>query len=88
MVTTTYDDPTLPPRYIVDYYRQAYARVHKREPQCRYIGNHWYNVNGETVHRAMLMDEITRLRMLAQENSVSAADKSMIQRLIARLRRS
>jgi hypothetical protein len=83
-----YDDPTTPPRYIVEDYRQAYTRVHNREPQCRYMGNHWYHVNGETVHRAMLTDEILRLRGLAQQSSVSKTDKSVIQRLIARLRRS
>jgi hypothetical protein len=80
------DDPTLPPRYIVEDYRQAYKRVNKREPQCRYIGNHWYNVNGETVHRAELMNEIARLRDLAQRATLMHTDRSMISRLIARLR--
>jgi hypothetical protein len=81
---TTYDDPTIPPRYIVEGYRKAYARVHRREPQCRYIGNHWYNVNGETVHRATLTDEIARLRTLDQRSG--RADRSVIQRLIDKLR--
>ena len=82
----TYDDPSLPPRYIVEGYRKVYQRVHDREPQCRYIGNHWYNVNGETVHRATLMDEIARLRALARKPTAINAEKSVIQRLIARLR--
>jgi hypothetical protein len=81
-----YDDPSIPPRYIVEGYRQAYRRIHDREPQCRYIGNHWYNVNGETVHRATLMDEIARLRGLARRPYVINADKSVVQRLIAKLR--
>lgn len=84
----TYDDPTIPPRYIVEGYRKAYKSIHEREPQCRYIGNHWYNVNGETVHRAMLMDEIARLRSLipAPPPKPAGAEKSVIQRLIAKLR--
>ena len=82
----TYDDPTIPPRYIVEGYRKAYSRVHSRDPQCRYIGNHWYNVNGETVHRATLMDEINRLRYLGQRGNGGRADRSAIQRLIDKLR--
>lgn len=87
-MTTTMigDDPTLPPRYVVEDYRKAYKRVNKRDPQCRYIGNHWYNVNGETVHRAELMNEIARLRDLAQRTTLMNTDRSMISRLISRLR--
>ena len=83
---TTYNDPTIPPRYIVEGYRKAYARIHSREPQCRYIGNHWYNVNGETVHRATLTDEIARLRNLDQRDNSGRPDRTIIQRLIDRLR--
>ncbi|MFO7321031.1 MAG: hypothetical protein DIU68_004830 [Chloroflexota bacterium] len=86
MTMLTYDDPTIPPRYIVDGYRKAYQSVHAREPQCRYIGNHWYIVNGETVHRAMLIDEIARLRSLMPAPKPPNAEKSVIQRLIAKLR--
>ncbi len=81
-----FDDPTIPPRYIVEGYRQAYARIHEREPICRYIGNHWYNVNGETVHRTTLMEEIMRLRSIAPRGRFVGADKSVVQRLISRLR--
>ncbi|MFQ3567737.1 MAG: hypothetical protein SNJ59_12140 [Aggregatilineales bacterium] len=80
------DDPTLPPRYVVDNYRRAYRGVHGREPAVRYMGNHWYFVNGETVHRLTLIDEIARLRDLSQKTHLSRADKSIIQRLINRLR--
>ena len=81
------DDPTLPPRYVVENYRRAYMQVNRREPFVRYMGNHWYNVNGETVHRATLMEEIARLRSQSQRRiNVAKADKSVIQRLIARLR--
>jgi hypothetical protein len=80
------DDPTLPPRYVVDNYRRAYRSVHGREPAVRYMGNHWYFVNGETVHRLTLIDEIARLRDLSQKTHLGRADKSIIQRLINRLR--
>lgn len=86
MTTVFCDDPTIPPRYVVEDYRKAYARVNRREPQCRYIGNHWYNVNGETVHRAELMGEIARLRDLAQRTTLMTTDRSIISRLISRLR--
>jgi len=81
------DDPTLPPRYVVENYRRAYTVVNGREPFVRYMGNHWYNVNGETVHRSTLMEEIARLRTLSQRQTISTkTDKSVIHRLIARLR--
>ena len=83
---TTYDDPTIPPRYIVEGYRKAYARIHRRDPQCRYLGNHWYSVNGETVHRATLTGEITRLRSMEQRAGGGSGDRSVIQRLIDKLR--
>ncbi|MEO8395346.1 MAG: hypothetical protein ABI700_20290 [Chloroflexota bacterium] len=81
------DDPTLPPRYVVENYRRAYTVINGREPFVRYMGNHWYNVNGETVHRSTLMEEIARLRTLSQRQTIVAnTDKGVIHRLIARLR--
>ena len=80
------DDPTVPPRYVIEDYRKAYVRVNRREPQCRYVGNHWYNVNGETVHRAELMCEIARLRDLGQRASFINTERSVVSLLIARLR--
>lgn len=83
-------DEHTPPRYVAEIYRQTFLRIHQHEPQCLYLGNHWYNVNGELVHRAMLMDEIVRLQELlesvAPRRSLITADKSIIKRLIARLR--
>lgn len=81
-----YDDPTLPPRYVVDSYRRAYESVHGRQPAVRYMGNHWYSVNGETVHRITLMEEINRLGVLTQKQRTMRTDKNVIQRLIGRLR--
>ena len=84
---TVADDPTLPPRYVVENYRRAYTTINGREPFVRYMGNHWYNVNGETVHRTTLMQEIARLRNQSQRSiNIAKAEKSVIQRLIARLR--
>ena len=81
------DDPTLPPRYVVENYRRAYSTINGRDPYVRYMGNHWYQVNGETVHRSTLMEEIARLRTQSQRQNIKAhTDKSVIQRLINRLR--
>ncbi|MDK3158909.1 hypothetical protein FBR02_19105 [Anaerolineae bacterium CFX9] len=81
------DEPMFPPRYMVDTYRQAYASVHGRDPSVRYMGNHWYSVNGETVHRATLMEEITRLRDLSEQaRRPRWQDKGVINRLISKLR--
>jgi hypothetical protein len=86
-VTTAVIDPTLPPRYVMDSYKRAFAGVHGREPVVRYMGNHWYHVNGETVHRLTLIEEISRLRELGQVVERPRPEKSLIQRLIAGLRR-
>ena len=80
------DDPTLPPRYVVENYRRAYAVVNGREPFVRYMGNHWYYVNGETVHRLTLMEEIGRLRAMPSKQPFRRTERSIVQRLIDRLR--
>ncbi|GEM_PF-529229 len=97
-MATVYDDPTLPPRYVVEHYRKVYHTLYRREPLVRYMGNHWFYVDGETVHRKTLLDEIARLRALTQQaqtqqrvsqlryDSATKKDKGVIKRLIDRLR--
>lgn len=83
------DEPTLSnPHYIAESYCQAYKLAHGQEPHVRYLGNHWFNVNGETAHRQMVIDEIARLRDLAVRKRIIATEKSVVQKLIARLRRA
>lgn len=83
-----HDDPTMPPRYVIEHYRKAYNSIHKRDPLVRYMGNHWYYVNGETVHRKTLLEEVARLCDQAErEVARLSPDKSLIQRLIAKLRK-
>lgn len=80
-------NPTLTPQQIIDSYQRAYRHVHGQEPQVNHLFAEWYQVNGETVHRITLFGEITRLRGLAQHHRVTSTDKTLVQRLIARLRR-
>jgi hypothetical protein len=72
---------------VVDTYRKAYVGCYKCEPAIRYVGNHWYQVNGETVHRVTLMEEIARLRSVNQKQHLLKGDRSLINRLIDKLRR-
>jgi len=60
------DDRTLTPGLILELYCEHYVRVYKRAPIARYMGNHWYNINGETVHRTVVMEEIDRLHALTR----------------------
>lgn len=85
---TVVDETTLPPRYVVEHYRQAYSRLNGCEPNVRYLGNQWFSVNGETVHRSMVLSEIERLNALAlaHAHSLQRSNKSVIQKLIARLK--
>ncbi len=85
-MTYTVSDATVKPKQVLDAYRRAYQMVHHREPHVVHLFDDWYQVNGETVHRLALFGEITRLRELSQKHRVSTTDKSVIQRLIARLR--
>ncbi|MEZ4671917.1 MAG: hypothetical protein R3E39_28770 [Anaerolineae bacterium] len=87
------DATTLTPHSIIDAFQRAYRQVYGRDAQVVHMFAEWYQVNGETVHRVTLFGEISRLRGLAQyqrqqhqERAVN--DKSVIQRLIARLRRA
>jgi hypothetical protein len=85
-------DENTPSRHLVDFYRQSFTRIHHRPPYCRYLGNKWFDVNGEMVHRSMLIEEIERLCDLYESTpeylrNVHTTDKSVITRLIARLRR-
>jgi hypothetical protein len=89
MYTSTSDnnDVTLAPKHIIENYRRAYKQVHGKDPHITHVFAEWYQVNGETVHRVTLFGEITRLRGLAQRQRFPA-DKSIVQRLIAKLRGS
>jgi hypothetical protein len=88
MINTVHlsEEAALAPREVIENYRRAYKSVNGREPHVRYAGNYWYFVNNEAVHHAMLVDEIARLRDLMQKQTLLSADKSIIHRLISRLR--
>ncbi|MCA9913962.1 MAG: hypothetical protein H6671_07350 [Anaerolineaceae bacterium] len=80
-------DTTLSPQAIMESFYHAYRAVNKQEPRVTHMFAEWYQVNGETVHRLTLLNEISRLRGIAnQQRLASAADKSLIQRLITKLR--
>ena len=86
-----YNGATLTPRHIVDAFQRAYRQMYGREAQVVHMFAEWYTVNGETVHRMTLFSEISRLSELARVQAAQrkpAPDRSMVQRLIARLRRA
>ncbi len=80
------ENASVNPQYVMDAFHRAYYLVHKRDPQIAHLFDDWYQVNGETIHRLTLFHEITRLRDLAQKHRLASADKTVVQRLIARLR--
>ncbi|MCB9450394.1 MAG: hypothetical protein H6672_03090 [Anaerolineaceae bacterium] len=88
MVTTPENnDQTLSPKAIMESFYYAYRAVHQEDPKITHMFAEWYQVNGETVHRLALMNEIARLRDIANQQRLSSrADRSIIQRLITRLR--
>ncbi|MBL8117548.1 MAG: hypothetical protein J0L63_21055 [Anaerolineae bacterium] len=84
-----HDGATLTPQHIIDTFQRAYRRVYNRDAQVVHLFAEWYRVNGEIVHRVTLFGEITRLRELAKQQEQqrrAVPDRTMIQRLIAKLR--
>ncbi len=79
---------TISPNEIIEHYQRAYKQVNGQEPQVIHMFAEWYQVNGEMVHRLTLFGEISRLRSLAQQQRLAKTDKSIVQRLIAKLRKS
>ncbi len=83
---------TLPTDEVLEDYWQVFVMVYAQEPKVHYLGNQWYQVNGEPVHRTIMIREIDRLRDLAQlqrmnQKRTQLKEKSAVQRLIDRLRR-
>lgn len=78
---------------LVSEYTSAYEAANGWKPRIEYKGNGWYQVDEEVVHRSTLLQEIGRLRtqtrlLKEQEESYeSQRKKSLISKLIARLRK-
>lgn len=87
-------EQTLTPHLILEGYSDLYQKIYSHAPQVDYMGNSWYRVNGELVHRSVLLSEIDRLRDIREvafqppkpQPHSAEAKKSMVQRLIAKLR--
>ncbi len=79
-------DATLSPQLIVESYQRAYKHVHGRTPQVHHQFGEWYQVGSEIVPRSTLLAEVARLRSIAQKQRLQSTDKSLVNRLIARLR--
>lgn len=66
-------------------YLDLYAQVHGQHPSLQYTGNHWYIVNGETIHGSMIERELEHMREQLRRQA-QRSRRSMIQRLIGKLR--
>lgn len=84
----SHNEVTLSPFDIAEAYRESFKTLYGKDVDVQYIYNKWYTVNGETVHRITLMQEITRLQGLIRlrNQSMPRRDKNMVNRLISRLR--
>ena len=78
---------------LVAYYWQVYQLVYSREPRAYYVGNGWYNVNGQVVHHHTLEREISQLyhlakkmRMRREQDVERKHRKGAIRRIISKLR--
>jgi hypothetical protein len=79
-------DATLSPQIMVESYQRAYKQVHGRTPYVRHQFGEWYQVGSEIVPRSTLLSEVARLRSIAQKQRLQSTDKSLVNRLIAKLR--
>jgi hypothetical protein len=80
------EDRTSNPQYLVEDFQNVYRILYGCQPNVRYVGNQWYMVNSEFVHRTALLHETDRLRTLARKQRAQRNDRSTISRVIARLR--
>jgi hypothetical protein len=85
---------TLPTDEIMQDYLDAFWAVYGQEARILFLGNQWYQVNGQPVHRTVIQGEIERLRDLAElqrmnnnRPQLQKTQKSAVQRLISKLRR-
>ena len=67
---TREESASIPPQTIIDHFRRAFVCIYGRDPAVRYMGNHWYVVDGETVHRKTLMIETHQLEEMASARAV------------------
>ncbi len=72
-------------RFITEY-QTAFNEVYGQTPRVFYLGNQWYQVNGETTHHTIFVSEITRLRDLAKLQQRHSKNRTLISRLINKLR--
>lgn len=85
-MTSTANAPEQTAEQILEDYARTFKLVHGQYPRVGYLSNQWFRVNGETVHRLTLMNEIERLRHLAQRKHIHSTDKGLVNRLISKLR--
>ena len=77
------------PDTLIDRYHSVYRLVYGQHPRADYIGNQWFEINGEMVHYRMFVDEIDQLRDLAykkRRRDSAKSNKSLVSRLINKLR--
>jgi hypothetical protein len=79
-------EATLSPEMIIQSFQHAYKQVHGRTPHVIHQFGEWYQVNGEIVPRSTLLAEAVRLGSFAHKKRLQATDKSLVNRLIAKLR--
>jgi len=75
MVSVDRNEATLTAAHIVEDYWRAYHLVYGQEPRVRYMGNQWYSVNGQMVHRSFVLSETLRLTGMARQKHRSQTDK-------------
>ncbi|TVR23968.1 MAG: hypothetical protein EA396_02445 [Anaerolineaceae bacterium] len=80
------DSDATSPQTIVDRYSYVYKIMYGREPTTRYVGNQWFQVNGEMVHYRTMIEQIDQLHALARRKRMQNNSKGMVRRLIDKLR--
>jgi hypothetical protein len=86
MVSIDQSEATSSAVHIVEDYGRAYQLAYGQKPRVRYMGNQWFNINGQMVHRSFLESETTRLTGMARARHRSHTDKNVVSRIIAKLR--
>lgn len=82
-----YEEAPPTPEDIAQEYVHLYKMVHGQTPTIRCVSKQWFYIDGQTVHYRVVTDEIRDLRQHARHLHKQRTDKSLVKRLINRLRR-
>ncbi|NJO83548.1 MAG: hypothetical protein HC828_12505 [Blastochloris sp.] len=80
------DDVPLHPDALMYEFCRAYERVYGCPVHMRYRGSGWFVIDNEYVHYRLVRAEVNRLRLLVRKQDFAREKRSILTRLIQKVR--